>query len=1155
MPATISAEEASVIDSPVTQEPLPTITPTTGAQDDGSIAGLEDNPDFLLMPVDRRIAEINKRLPKDHRFASQNKDIRHAVIKHLLDLQPPEVAMQQAIGEIASLQPRGAQAIQASRSTAIVPSTESMPQDIAYGAATGAVRGVEAPLHLLKAGVQLVDPVLSKVFGVPPMGEIPPATGTILEKGMAGPEGFAAPQSTAGRFVQNSIQNLAAIATIGGPWRTIVQGVVAGMLGQTVDELQRGPDGTSMNPWLRMGIELVGQVGVGRVQDTLTKARQLNELGVPIVQAFREAATGPSKIYQSFRETLGHPAEQKSLEQAINVQQRYPGTQIGVEGAASPSLLTVAETKLTEPQRIALLQRREQNQAIIQKQLEATTGAGQVEGATEVFPLLEQKAIAAVEPSTQALMAAEATQAAVPIGPEAQALTAAEQARQVAGIPLMTARQEQLAARRAAVASKERQVATEAQIAQTELQNTQDLGLAQQKVKREMESLAAGRQAGETTVDFFTRIGTPIRQAYEKIKNRWQNRARELYEDIDPKNIIATTGGDILPILDDIESQATTAFQGKYAPRTTQAIRRALAERAERGGPSRVTLDQEAAGQGNVIGDIWDVSRQTDLEAIAIAAQDATKLANVKVSLNDLRRIRSEALKEARATTDSTARYYLNQLDDSISNLMDKIAPPELMDEVKTINRWYRREGLRFWEGPGARILAKTPQGTDRLSNAQVISEWWGGGVTPGAAPRAVARPEALRTVIGHIGNEAEAMQAIKTFAEADLYTTVVKDGMSLARDGIDAVDTTKLAQWLRRHNSLVQELPKDMQEPFSNVRSAYQALRDQERRGEVLLSQARAPLAEIKTEAEAASLARAEATVRVQEAQVPFTAATQTVREAQKALTTAESTAEDAVALAARAHKDAAEAFAHSAVGRLTKDEHLQENFATMMNEKIPVRNRYLNELYETVKDDPQARQGLLRMIWQDFEAKQQVGKHITEATRLADAVPLLDHRQVKAFLKENERWLKDHYPNQFDNLTTITNDLAVAQRHMTTTRGPLPTAIKPASAVERSIVDLGTTGVVIGGIEAVRSLGAGFIPPYISYLAGAAAGGVANHWLTMRTDQRLRLLQEALVNEDASRILARMRDTATRPEWFRTSLYNFLLRQGMVGGSSNDQ
>ena len=101
----------------------------------------------------------------------------------------------------------------------------------------------------------------------------------------------------------------------------------------------------------------------------------------------------------------------------------------------------------------------------------------------------------------------------------------------------------------------------------------------------------------------------------------------------------------------------------------------------------------------------------------------------------------------------------------------------------------------------------------------------------------------------------------------------------------------------------------------------------------------------------------------------------------------------------------------------------------------------------------------------------------------------------------------------------------------------------------MERSIVDTATAVGVTAGIEGARALGAGFIPPYISYVIGLGAGAVANQWLTMRNDQRLRLLQEALVNEDAGRVLARMTNPTTRPEWFRTALYNFFLRQGIVG------
>ena len=124
-----------------------------------------------------------------------------------------------------------------------------------------------------------------------------------------------------------------------------------------------------------------------------------------------------------------------------------------------------------------------------------------------------------------------------------------------------------------------------------------------------------------------------------------------------------------------------------------------------------------------------------------------------------------------------------------------------------------------------------------------------------------------------------------------------------------------------------------------------------------------------------------------------------------------------------------------------------------------------------------------------------------------------------------------------------------------MTTTPGALPTAIKPASGVERSIVDTAAAVGVTAGLEGARALGAGFIPPYISYVIGLGAGTVANHWLTMRNDQRLRLLQEAIVNEDASRILARMANPATRPEWFRTASYNFFLRQGIVGQPSSGE
>ena len=1049
---------------------------------------------------------------------------------------------------------------------------------------TGVVRGAQMVPQILTTGGRLLDTGLSAV-GLPApsqyvtpeqyqarmgFGERPVETLLMGGTPDTGAKAFPEQESAVGRFIQNAITNTTGVMLTGGILNTVsqaaravpitdqlIQGVGAGLVGQGLAEVAGG----ELNPWVRFATEFGAQLGIARLQSLLKTVQALQQQGMSSEEALRQGIRGTTSTEKALQEALAHPTEQQNLQQAIDVQQRYPevpgapgaampGVQMDIaEGAGSPSLLTAAETKLTDPQRLALLQRREQNQARIQREMDVTTGAGQVEGATEVLPVVETKTATALDPSTQALTSAEQAKAAVPTGPEAQALAQAEATKKAAGAPLLTARQQQLDARRAAVAAKARQAETEAAIEQTTLQNAQDLGLAQQKVQRELTRIAPGKAPDETDVSFFERLGQPIRQAYEKVRERWQQTARQRYGAVDPQDAMATPAGNLFPILDDIESKAAASFQADDAPRRLlRTIRQAIAERGERGGASRVTMDQEVVGRGNILGDLWEATRQAERERLGVPPLTTDDLAAVPLSLNDLRRIRSELLKESRSTTDSTARYYLSQLDDRLSSLMENIAPAEVLEEVKAINQWYRTEGLRFWEGPGAHILAKTPQGTFRTSNAKVIEELWSAG--------GIAKPETLRTVIAHVGSEPETMQAIRTFAEADLYDKVVKPGMSIARDGIDAVDTHALSQWLRRHKSQVQELPAEMQEPFRNVRSAYQSLREQERRGEVLLSQAKAPLAEVTAEAKAASLAQAEAAVRAQEAQGPFTAATQGAREAQKTLTATERAAEEAVTKAARAHEEAADAFAHSAVGRLTKDEHLHENFAKMMSEEIPIRTRYLNELYETVKGDPQAKQGLLRMIWNDFTKKQQAtAGHVTEATRLANAVPLLDHRHVKKFLNDNERWLRIHYPDQFDNLTQITKDLAVAQRHMTAGRGALPTAIKPASNVERGIVDVGAALSMGVAVEVARHTVAGFLPPLASTMVGLGAGAGAHTWLNMRGDQKLRLLQEALVNEDAGRILSRMSNPATRPEWLRAALYNFFLRQGIVGQPSAEE
>lgn len=321
------------------------------------------------------------------------------------------------------------------------------------------------------------------------------------------------------------------------------------------------------------------------------------------------------------------------------------------------------------------------------------------------------------------------------------------------------------------------------------------------------------------------------------------------------------------------------------------------------------------------------------------AMVDPADLRDVDVSLTDLQSLRSHIMRDARSQTGPDAgnkRRLLNQFRQSVESRMESMAReqgrPDVMERLQSANRFYRQNINKFSTGAGERILRQR-NGVYGTSNAHVIREF-------------LKTPEDAAQFVDGIGNRESALEAIEQYLDADLYIKAVTEETG-------RLSVPKVQKFLRDRHPMMRMFPE--------LRERYQDMAQIERKAQV-------------TE-DAAKRISQRATRRVSESEELIEA-------------------QERAAMAQASVQAQQQRLAREPGQALLKAELDNGGIAQIMGRSDS--NRQLIRLADTMRDNPEARQGIARSMWTEFLRRegQRAGRDpITDN-------PLLNDKQLSNFL-----------------------------------------------------------------------------------------------------------------------------------------------------------
>jgi hypothetical protein len=541
----------------------------------------------------------------------------------------------------------------------------------------------------------------------------------------------------------------------------------------------------------------------------------------------------------------------------------------------------------------------------------------------------------------------------------------------------------------------------------------------------------------------------------------------------------------------------------------------------------------------------------------AVVAENPTvgDVSNTKVSIDKVRRMRSEALKEQRRTQDPTRKMALGmlaqELDTHMEGMANRAEQPELIDKIHAANRWYAQNSRIYNFGPGADALALRPEafvapGTMpqprdfQYNNGQLLDTLIGPGPTPEHLSRGAEKLQAFETLLKDAADKPDVLDAVRTTFRQRFFLETFDHATGKA-------DPKKVIQWVKDHRKFLQADPK-LAEAFATPESRAHELQTAYSESQALKVDAAEKLAATTAAEKAATDTAKEASTQTRQGLAEVTRdARQRAKELKEVAasqaegaTEARKKAEDA---ATKAVEDYEAKYGPGNAGKVALDDHnFQQAVGTSAKDIVrrieaisnpDVRNAEYARLFQDHGNDPGVKRAILRGMWDHFVEKEQAGSQTTPSTTLADRVPLLDPERVNAWMNKNHAFLQANMPEYLKDLKLVNEGFRRIARGIKP-QGTTPEALEPTSpfAARRQAVGTGILLKIFG----MGSLGAGI-------------GGEAMYMSRrINNASKAHIVTNALLNPEETGVLAMMLDKKVSPRYRDVALYSALARQGLI-------
>ena len=438
---------------------------------------------------------------------------------------------------------------------------------------------------------------------------------------------------------------------------------------------------------------------------------------------------------------------------------------------------------------------------------------------------------------------------------------------------------------------------------------------------------------------------------------------------------------------------------------------------------------------------------------------DTSALREADVSLNDLQRLRSHILRDTRAQAGPDAankRRLLHEFRNAVENRMENLAREQgrsdIYENLQRANQFYRRNITKFSTGAGERILRQT-NGRYKVSNAQVIREF-------------LRTPEDAAQFVDGIGNRQAALETLGTYLDAELYLKAVTPETG-------RLNTARAQKFLQDRNPMMRLFP-ELRERYNNLSKLEQTVQRTEGAAQRITQRDTRRIAESEELLDAQQrAAHTQASVELQQQRL--------AREPGQAI---------------------------------LKDTLDNGGIAQIMGRSDS--NQQLIRLADTMRDNPTAREGIARSMWQEFLRKegQRTGRDpITDN-------PLINEKQMGNFLTRYSGTLHHIYgAEHVANLRKVARGLQISR------------------AADRSPVQMGSpTAELLQGQSAfMQGLGKAAMP--VSMPLGTMklrllrfAGRSAINFIKSKKEEALQAItNEILYDPDISKTFAMLQDTRT--------------------------
>jgi len=1137
-----------------------------------AVDDLLEDPEFPTLPLTDKLQRFETERKQDPAFRSMSDAGQTKVYDMLFSQvargqavqsmrqpggpqpQPPEVEKQWRISltdpteGIQPAQEGGVQQAVRTRTTAPEPQNArdlSTPMQAVLGTSQGLAQGVDEAVMgipaMVQAGVTGIANAVAEPFGYsiesPQPGTL---THTIqravlhpVETLLAGPEGFPVLDSvaknlqdlvrqTSGVMLSSRVmaQAVPALRMTPMTWAEAVTQSTVGTIGKRVGEMYDGPYAPVIGELVGALTAQLGVDGAKKVwQDVLSPAAQATK------------ALGASMGTTGKQVVLDHIAE------ADHLQQLVPGLRLSpFQKADTPELLAVQQTLEKQQPELAQQLRlwRVENQRLLQQAFGDTSGAGGM--ATQDAMQLVIDGLRLPYQQQQKLYESVLAQNEGKLALANADLLSAQQAVATAqGLGAQAERQAQAqlsTATQAVTALKERSQDLQFAVQDTKQAFAMDRAALLAAAEKTAQARLARTPGGQVPLTYPERLEATVKVWREHFEQRFQafrEEAGRLSDLVDPNKIATTPASAAQKVIDKQRAQ----FRSEGIP---------------------------------------EPSALHDLETIIEQARVQQKgVTDPLLSFQDVRNMYTRLYEDASGLPYGTrAKTFVLDAGQDVKDLLRKAArdsgDPGVFQRYEKFGEFYAKNIKTFREGPGDVLLsvkylpkggrtgAVLPEEYYDLTHGQALSHLWSNTPIPGNPGRSSQTFfNQYKALSAELERTPAGLQARRDFIAHDFYEHVVDPTTGL-------LDQAKATTWVRDHRAQL-DLSPDLKAAYADTRNQLAELARTKRDATKLLDQLeqdklatrqqlaqtqRGPLAQ--AEAHLAQT-RATATSDIESATVGVaqakdvlatvaTTAKQDALQAEKQVQQALAEWQDATGSSRAAAYALQRTAATDALGATPQD------IVAAINQQPANRRAFaLGRATESIKQDPQAVDGLWRALWEDY-----VKTHADPGApaALVAELPLADPTLVLSWLRDYEGWFKrykgiDHY----NDLVSIAKGMRMNQLAGATSEASVPAALKAMTPMTR-MFHRASVGVALGG-PAYMIGGGGW--GLGGVLTGATVIGATLDNLLDR--QRLALLESVVTDPQTARLVAMLGRGKGHPVWTGPALAHALTKLGMAAGT----